>query len=115
MQIFESVQSGEATPVVIIEPHGRIDSSTAHELADRLTGLISAGSPKLIIDFREIAYISSAGFRTLLIAGRAAEVVGGQLVLCGVAGEIRRLFDLGAFTDLFMICGSREESLARLR
>lgn len=115
MQIFQTIDSSEVEAIVIVEPRGRIDSNTAREFADHLTTLIASGTSRLVVDFSASEYISSAGFRALLIAGKAAEEVQGRLVLCGMAGEIRRLFDLGAFSDLFMICSSREDSLARLR
>lgn len=108
MEMFET-RSG---PVIIIEARGRIDSTTATTFGARLTELIEAGCPRLVVDLSDIVYISSAGFRALLVAGRRADEVDGRLVLCGVAGEVRRLFELGAFIDLFAICASREEGVA---
>ena len=107
MEIAEQ-KSGDVT---IVEVAGRIDSNTAKALDERLTNLIKAGPPRLMIDFK---YISSAGFRALLVAGRLAEETNGTLALCGLSSEIQRLFDLGAFTDLFVIYSSREEGLSKL-
>jgi anti-sigma B factor antagonist len=110
MEIAEQ-KSGDVT---IVEVAGRIDSNTAKALDERLTNLIKAGPPRLMIDFKNIIYISSAGFRALLVAGRLAEETNGTLALCGLSSEIQRLFDLGAFTDLFVIYSSREEGLSKL-
>jgi anti-sigma B factor antagonist len=110
MEIAEH-QAGEIT---VLEVKGRIDSNTAKAFGDRLTGLIKDGRMRLVIDLKQIMYISSAGFRALLLAGKVADETKGTLALCGLSSEVQRLFDLGAFTDLFVIYPSRDESIARL-
>jgi len=110
MEIAEQ-QAGEIT---VVEVKGRIDSNTAKVFGERLTGLIRDGRSRVVVDFRQIMYISSAGFRALLIAGKLADETNGTLALCSLSGEVQRLFDLGAFTDLFVIYPSRDESIAKL-
>jgi anti-sigma B factor antagonist len=103
-----------AGDITIVEIKGRIDSNTAKTFGEKLTSLIGAGRTQLIVDLKSIVYISSAGFRALLVAGRLAEETNGTLALCSLSGEVQRLFDLGAFTDLFVIYTSREEGVTRL-
>jgi anti-sigma B factor antagonist len=100
--------------ITIVEIKGRIDSNTAKPFGERLTGLIKAGRMRLVVDLKHLVYISSAGFRALLVAGQLAEETKGTLALCSLSSEVQRLFDLGAFTDLFVIYGSREEGLTKL-
>ncbi len=69
----------------------------------------------MVIDLRQIRYISSAGFRPLLIAAKMMEEANGKLVLCGMSAEIRRLFEIGEFTDLFTICGTRDEGIEKTK
>ncbi|HVQ60941.1 MAG TPA: STAS domain-containing protein [Burkholderiales bacterium] len=110
MEITE-IQSGTVTAVAV---KGRIDGATAGPLRDRLSKLIASGLSRLVVDFREVAYISSAGFRTLLIIAKQSEDSAGHLALCGISSEVRRLFEIAAFTDLFLILPSREEAIAEL-
>jgi anti-anti-sigma factor len=107
----ESSQDG----VAIVEPRGRIDTNSAKPFGDRVVALIGAGAHKMVIDLRQIPYISSAGFRALLIAAKTMDAAKGKLVLCGMSAEIRRLFEIGAFTDLFTICGTRDEGVAKTK
>ncbi len=106
---------GELEGVSTVEPKGRIDSVTAKEFGDRVCELMRSGAKRVVIDLANIAYISSAGFRALLIAGKLAEETEGKLVLCGVVGEVRRLFDISAFTTAFQIYPTREECIAKVR
>jgi anti-sigma B factor antagonist len=103
--------NGEITIVAVT---GRIDSNTARSFGEKLADLIKAGHKRVVIDLKNLVYISSAGFRALLLAGRLAEESQGALVLCSLSPEVQRLFDLGAFSDLFPIYSSREEGLTRL-
>ena len=110
MEIAEQ-HAGEIT---VVEVMGRLDNNTAKVFGERLTGLIRDGRTRVVVDFKQIMYISSAGFRALLIAGKLADETNGTLALCGLSVEVQRLFDLGAFTDLFTIYSSRDESIAKL-
>lgn len=105
----------ESEGVSTVAPKGRIDSTTAKDFGDRLAGLIGAGSNRLVVDLADIGYISSAGFRALLIAGKLIEKSNGKLALCRLGGEVRRLFDIAAFTDLFLILPTREESITKVK
>jgi anti-sigma B factor antagonist len=106
---------GQADGVSTVEPKGRIDSVNAKEFGDKVCSLIKSGAKRVVIDLANIAYISSAGFRALLIAGKLAEETEGKLVLCGVVGEVQRLFDISAFASAFQIYSSREECIAKVR
>jgi anti-anti-sigma factor len=101
--------------VVVVAPHGRIDTASAQGFGDQVGALIRAGCRHVLVDLRNIIYISSAGFRALLIAHRLMNEADGKIVLCGMSPELRRLFDIGRFTSVFAICGTHDEGLARAR
>jgi anti-anti-sigma factor len=111
MDVIEQM-AGEVT---VVEPHGRIDSATAKQFGDHLWKLLDAGRNQLVIDLHSITYISSAGFRQLLIAKRSTQDKNGKLALCGVSGEIKRLFDIGAFDELLPVHPTREAGIASVR
>jgi anti-anti-sigma factor len=111
MQLVEGV----VDEVTVLEVHGRLDSTTAKELGDRLIALLRAGQGAIVVDLKNIAYISSAGFRVLLIANRAAAEKRSKLALCGVIGEVGRLFEIGDFTGRFLICQTQADGIGQLR
>ena len=101
--------------VTVVEAYGRLDSTTAKEFGDRLIALVQAGRNAIVVDLKNIIYISSAGFRVLLIANRATSEKQGKLALCGVIGEVRRLFEIGAFLDEFLICPTQADGIGKLK
>ena len=111
LEIVESTQDGFA----VLEVRGRINSTTAAGLQERLCAAAAGGHPGVVVDLKQVAYISSAGFRALLLGARAGTNSGCGLALCGVTGEIQRLFDISGFDSAFDMCGTRSECIARLR
>ena len=101
--------------VSILEPFGRLDSTTAQEFGDRLMALVQAGRSAIVVDLKNIVYISSAGLHVLLIANRAATEKQGKLALCGVIGDVKRMFEIGSLTELFLICQTQADGIAKLR
>jgi len=100
--------------VVVIDVKGRIDSTSAGPLQERLSGLARSDCAGLVIDFKQVPYISSAGFKALLIAAKHGEESGCALVLCGVVGEVRRMFEIAAFDQVFSILATRKECIEQL-
>lgn len=107
--VLSEEQSGV---VVVLQVTGRIDSTTAPMLGERLVAMLGSAGSRVVVELSRLDYISSAGFRVLLLAAKRAEQTASKLVLCGVSGKVRQLFDLGGFLDLFTITSSREEGIA---
>jgi anti-anti-sigma factor len=106
---------GVVDDITVLEAYGRLDSTTAKEFGDRLNALVQVGQSAIVLDLENIAYISSAGFRVLLIANRVAAQKRSRLALCGVIGEVKRLFEIGDFIERFVICQSQAEGIGQLR
>ena len=108
------MEDSHVGPVCILSIGGRIDSGNAADLQDRLNGLLSSGEKTILLDFKEVLYLTSAAFRVLLFATDEAERNSARVVLCGLAGQVRDLFELGGLLEAFTVHGSREDALAKL-
>lgn len=97
--------------VTVLQVTGRLDSTTSPALGERLSSILDTSKARLLVDFSQLEYISSAGFRVLLQAAKRADQNSAKLVLCGVSGKVRQLFDLGGFLDLFSITATRDEGI----
>ena len=110
MQINEERQRG----VVIVAPAGRIDSTTSAALEQHLTALLGSEARRIVVDFGEVDYISSAGLRVMLILAKRMKEASGKLALCAMRESVRQVFDLAGFVALFAIEGSRDAAVARV-
>lgn len=111
MRFSAAVESG----VTVVAISGRFDSGVAREIRERLSHLVAGGASRMLLDLHGVEYLSSAGFWSLLAVSKEIEARRGSLVLCGMSGEVRRLFDLGGFAELFKICPTRELGMAAAR
>ena len=100
--------------VTIVDINGRLDNNTSKSFEEKLIGLFQAGRNRVVVDLKNLIYISSAGCRALLVASRLADKSKGQLALCNLPADVLRVFELGGLTDSFAIYPSREEGLAKL-
>jgi anti-sigma B factor antagonist len=100
--------------VCIVSLTGRIDSSNAGDFTTHVNELISSGEKSILLDFANVLYLTSAAFRALLVATDEAERRAARLTLCGLATQVRELFEMGGLLDVFTILPSRDEALARL-
>jgi anti-anti-sigma factor len=101
--------------MTVLEVSGQIDSTGAGALRERLTALIAAGTTNLLVDLHGVDYVSSAGFWALLAGARLLEARSGRLLLCGLSGEVQRLFDLTSLDQMFTIYPNRELAIAGMR
>mgnify|MGYP001495018038 CR=1 FL=1 len=69
--------------VVSVSVKGRLDSVGADLLKARVSQLIDSGTVRLVIDFGQVAYISSAGFRALFLVSILSALVLG----CGADAQ----------------------------
>ena len=95
-----TVQEFKHSDMITIK--GRVDSSTAPQLAQALEAANDGGKYKLVVNMEGLEYMSSAGFRALLAAQRNCKRYNrGEVVLANVPERIREALELAGFTELF--------------
>lgn len=81
---------------------GRVDSSTAPQLAEALEEVTGSGRYKIVLDMGALEYMSSAGFRALLSSQRTCKRYNrGEIVLAAVPDRVKEALELAGFTELF--------------
>jgi anti-sigma B factor antagonist len=88
----------------LIEIKGRLDSSTAPDLNEKLNEMMEKGKYKIVLDLSQLEFISSAGLRVLVNAQKTCRRYNrGEIVLANVPSNIYSSLDLVGFTSLFKI------------
>lgn len=80
---------------------GRLDTITAPAL-DKTINEDIKGTKNLVIDLKDIEYVSSAGLRVILAAQKKMDKVGAMKVT-NVCQEVMEVFELTGFTDILVI------------
>ena len=82
----------------IIEVVGRLDTITAPVL-EKTIGENISGTENLILDFKGLEYISSAGLRVLLGAQKKMKNIG-TMKLTGVCEDVMEILEMTGFADI---------------
>ena len=86
----------------LLSLQGKVDSYTAPDLTKAIEALNNDGQFKIVLDLGKLEYMSSAGFRALLIGQRNCKRYNrGEIVLAAVPKKILDALDLTGFTPLF--------------
>jgi anti-anti-sigma factor len=108
-----NIQREKRADVDVVRPAGRIDSATSGAFESAVAEVFDSGSRRIVLDFSGTEYISSAGLRSTLIAGkRMRTVTGGKLVLCSLAPAVREVFEISGFVAIFTVCPDLDTALA---
>ena len=100
--------------ILILRPSGRLDSSSSPELERLLGEQLDAGCQRLVLDFSGLDYISSAGLRVVLLAGKKLRASKGRMVLVSLQDMVREVFDMSGFLALFAVADTLDEGLAKV-
>ena len=86
---------------ITIEVVGRLDTITAPVL-EKTIGENISGAESLILDFKGLEYISSAGLRVLLGAQKKMKN-GCSMKLVGVCEDVMEVLEMTGFADILTI------------
>ncbi|MBP5483119.1 MAG: STAS domain-containing protein [Bacteroidales bacterium] len=82
---------------------GRLDTSVSQEVATALQPLLDKADKTLVLDCKNLEYISSSGLRIFLTVRKAAAAKGGKVIVRDINNEIRQVFMMTGFLNLFEI------------
>lgn len=102
----------ESGDVRILSFQGNLDTNTSPEAESQINGLIDGGAQKLLVNFENLDYISSAGLRVLLATAKKLKGSGGDLKICCLNPTVQEVFDISGFVTILSVTSSEEEALS---
>ena len=107
MEIIAEIQDD----INIYQLKGRLDSNTSQGLEEKLFQAISDGSKRMIVDFKDLNYISSDGIRVILICTKAIKREEGQIMLCCMRDYVKEVFEIAGLGSLLPVVGTMDDAL----
>jgi anti-sigma B factor antagonist len=80
---------------------GRITVDNSDDMRRKLLAALRSRPPQVTVDLSQATYMDLSGLATLLESVRIARKQGTRLVLAGVSGQPRSLFQIGQLESLF--------------
>jgi anti-sigma B factor antagonist len=107
-----TTQNRDEDGITIIDLIGRLDTNTSSEAEMMLVGVIEQGVSKILLNFNELDYISSAGLRVLLATAKKLSASGGTLRICALNDVVQEVFDVSGFSTLLNVDKALADSMA---
>jgi anti-sigma B factor antagonist len=82
---------------------GRLDTPAPLEIAKDVETLVEAADGTVVLDCSEMTYISSSGLRIFLTLRKASSAKGGKIIVRNINNDIRQVFIMTGFLNLFVI------------
>ena len=101
----------EVNEVSVLSFEGNLDTNTAPQAQEQIDQLIDSGSSKILINFNELNYISSAGLRVLLATAKKLKTASGDLKICGLNQTVQEVFDISGFSSILSVVATEEDAL----
>lgn len=82
---------------------GRLDTPSSQEVSNALEPVVADAKGTIVLDCKDLEYISSSGLRIFLTVRKAAAAQGGSVIVKGMKDAIRNIFMMTGFLNLFQI------------
>ena len=106
------IEVRDSNGVKILEFEGNLDTNTSPDAEATINELIDNGSTKLLANFEELNFISSAGLRVLLATAKKLRGTGGDLRICALNPTVQEVFDISGFGSILSVYSSESEALS---
>lgn len=97
------IETHETGEVKVVAVSGRLDTVTAPVLEKALLEQVDQGARKLVLNFADLEYVSSAGLRVLLVAAKKLRVNGGELCVAAVNDIVQEIFEISGFGGIMKL------------
>ncbi|MCY3877727.1 MAG: STAS domain-containing protein [Rhodobacteraceae bacterium] len=96
--------------VLTVKLDGRLDGANSAKFEEALNAEIGEAGCPVILDLGDLAYISSAGLRAILLVTKALNMKGKKLALCSLPTQIEEVFKISGFNKIIPIHPSHESA-----
>ncbi len=90
-------QNGELVAIL----DGRLDTAAAVQTEKDMQPLSNCSGKNVVLDCNKLEYISSSGLRLFLGVLKVAKAKGSHVYITGMNDDIRNVFSMTGFTNLF--------------
>ncbi len=101
--------------ILVLAPAGRLDGHGAGVLEEAVTHHITEAIRVILLDLKDVPYVSSAGIRVFLIARNRVKNRSGTVVLCNVSTFTKDVLVMAGMDKVFLIYQDREQAITAVR
>ena len=97
-----NIQMERNAQEIVLQVEGRLDTTTAPAAQEAFLK-VAGQYAEMELNFTDLAYVSSAGLRALLMLQKQVNKTGGSLVLTNVKPSVKEVFEITGFAGIMNI------------
>ncbi len=103
----------ETSNVNVLELKGYLDAHTAPKLEEAFTDLLKTNRIRIVVNCRDLSYISSAGLGVFMAFIEDVRNKSGDIKLTNMSSKVYNVFDLLGFPLLYEIFKDESEAVRK--
>jgi anti-sigma B factor antagonist len=111
MEINQSDRSG----ILIVEIKGSLDALTSRDAEQYLEALLERGKYEIVVDLKQVDFMSSAGLRMIMNISKETRQKGGDLRLSSPQPAVEKMLQVSGFTNFLRVFPDPESALESFR
>lgn len=108
------IDTRQVDDVTVVDMTGRLDTSTSGDAYDQMVGIAKSGVTKVILNLDKMEYVSSAGLRVILTAGKLLKSSMGEMKICHANGVVKEVLETSGFNHIIDIYDEEKDAIAAL-
>ena len=108
------INTKRTNDILQISVKGRLDAFGALKLDDAFNNILKKKDIHIIIDMKDVHYLSSAGIRVLLQVNKNLKKRGGDLHLCNVNQYPSEVLEMTGLDNVFLVHSGKEKAISHI-
>lgn len=96
---------------LVVGVSGRMDTTTADQFEEQCEQWLADDETRVVVDMGGVEYISSAGLRSILVAGKKLKAQGGELRFCALTDMVSEVFATSGFGAMFKVFETQQQAV----
>ncbi|NQV33534.1 MAG: STAS domain-containing protein [Phycisphaeraceae bacterium] len=88
---------------------GELNNQTSGQLNQAISNMLDAPATTLVLDMKEISFISSTGIGVIVKTRNTLKQKGSDLTMVNIQPQVKRVFDIMQLTPILKVCENQEE------
>jgi anti-anti-sigma factor len=101
--------------IQVLNVDGRLDATSVANFDAEWKKLLDEGTEKLVVNFSNLEYISSAGLRGVLMLAKTAKMKKTNLVFAGMQHMVADMFRISGFASILQTTANVSEAVQKLK
>ncbi|MBD0400688.1 STAS domain-containing protein [Flammeovirga sp. EKP202] len=97
--------------IFVVHVNGFMDASTSPIVEKEVLKLIDEGKTKLLLNLKDVSYMSSSGLRVFLAASKSIKGVQGKFIVCEANDVVQEILKISGFDLIIEVQDKYEEAI----